>query len=82
MLDKFRRNAAQEAFENENCGQFYRIFPSDDKLRQQKYTTWMTYAFLIFQSDVKISVPKDIDNIYNHTLQVCVKKIIDGFTIF
>lgn len=69
LLDKFRRNAAQEAFENENCGQFYRIFPSDDKLRQQKYTTWMTYAFLIFQSDVKISVPKDIDNIYNHTLQ-------------
>ncbi|XP_014785724.1 tubulin polyglutamylase TTLL7 [Octopus bimaculoides] len=58
LLNRLQTNASQEIYENENCGGFFRIFPSDDKLQQQKYSTWMAYAFSVFKNDIKSSMTK------------------------
>ncbi|GAB1606285.1 tubulin polyglutamylase TTLL7-like, partial [Argonauta hians] len=59
LLHRLQTNASQEIYENENCGGYYRIFPSDDKLQQQKYSTWMAYAFSVFKNDIKSTFAKN-----------------------
>ncbi|XP_064626270.1 tubulin polyglutamylase TTLL7-like isoform X2 [Lineus longissimus] len=69
LLMKVRRGAAREEYENRNSGRYQRIFPPDDKFKQEKYSTLLNDAFSIFLSGRSGSLQKEIATTYNQKLR-------------
>jgi tubulin polyglutamylase TTLL7 len=67
---KVRRGAAREEHENRNSGRYQRIFPPDDKFKQEKYSALLNDAFSIFLSGRSGSLQKEIQMTYNQKLRV------------
>ena len=72
MLARVRKATAREDFENRNAGRYRRIFPADDKAKQQKYITLMSSIFGIFMSGRAPAMQKEIQKVYNNQLRVNV----------
>lgn len=66
LLARVRRMALREDFEIRNCGHFKRIFPSDDRLRQERYCKLMSSAFSVFLAGRGTSMQKEIQVNYNN----------------
>ena len=64
--------ALREDFEIRNCGRFKRIFPSDDRLRQDRYCKIMSSAFSVFLAGRGTSMQKEIQVNYNNKYRVSV----------
>lgn len=69
LLVRVRRDASREDFENRNCGRFQRIFPPEDKFRQEKYAGLMSAAFSLFLSSRSGTLQREIELTYNNKLQ-------------
>ncbi|XP_048759052.1 tubulin polyglutamylase TTLL7-like [Ostrea edulis] len=65
-LARVRKATAREDFENRNAGRFRRIFPSEDKLKQQKYVNIMSSIFGIVMSGRAPAMQKEIQKVYNN----------------
>lgn len=70
LLARVRKATAREDFENRNAGRYKRIFPSDDKAKQQKYISLMSSVFGIFMSGRAPAMQKEIQKVYNNQLRV------------
>ncbi|XP_022315097.2 tubulin polyglutamylase TTLL7-like [Crassostrea virginica] len=66
QLARVRKATAREDFENRNAGRFRRIFPSEDKLKQQKYVNIMSSIFGIVMSGRAPAMQKEIQKVYNN----------------
>ena len=62
--------ADKEDYENRNCGRFRRIFPSDDKVRQDRYCKILNNAFSCFLAGRGASMQKEIQVYYNNKYKV------------
>jgi len=65
-----RKDAIREEFENKHCGHFKRIFPPQDKFRQEKYMMLLSDAYGIFLSGRASSLQQEIKKTYNSMLRV------------
>lgn len=72
MLARLRKLAAREDFENRNSGHFHRIFPSDDRMKQDHYVNLMVSVFNIFMSGRAPAMQKEIQKIYSNKLRVSI----------
>ena len=70
QLARVRKATAREDFENRNAGRFRRIFPSEDKLKQQKYVNIMSSIFGIVMSGRAPAMQKEIQKVYNNQFRV------------
>lgn len=80
-LARVRKATAREDFENRNAGRFRRIFPSEDKLKQQKYVNIMSSIFGIVMSGRAPAMQKEIQKVYNNQWRVSLASVII-FTIY
>ncbi|XP_071117315.1 tubulin polyglutamylase TTLL7-like isoform X1 [Haliotis cracherodii] len=69
LLSRIRRAATREEYENRNCGRFRRIFPSDDRARQEKYCSLLSSCFTVFLAGRGSSMQKEIQTTYNNRLR-------------
>ncbi|KAK6178634.1 hypothetical protein SNE40_011164 [Patella caerulea] len=69
QLNRVRKATAREDYENRNLGRFRRIFPSDDKIRQEKYCNLLMTAFSVILSGRGAAMQKEILQTYNNRLQ-------------
>ena len=70
MLLRMRKDAIREEFENRHCGHFKRIFPPQDKFRQERYTKLLSDAYGLFLSGRASSLQQEIKRTYNNLLRV------------
>lgn len=70
QLARVRKATAREDFENRNAGRFRRIFPSEDKLKQQKYVNIMSSIFGVVMSGRAPAMQKEIQKVYNNQWRV------------
>lgn len=83
QLARVRKATAREDFENRNAGRFRRIFPSEDKLKQQKYVNIMSSIFGVVMSGRAPAMQKEIQKVYNNQWRVSPKHSNQGpLTIF
>lgn len=75
LLNRIRKDASREDFENRNSGRFRRIFPPDDKYSQEKYATLLSDAFNTFLSGRATSLQKEIARTYNNKLRVRCSRV-------
>ncbi|XP_041358202.1 tubulin polyglutamylase TTLL7-like isoform X2 [Gigantopelta aegis] len=66
LLSRVRKTAAREEFENKNCGRFRRIFPCEDKARQEKYCSLLSSSFSVFMGGRGTTMQKEIQITYNN----------------
>ncbi|KAK3777662.1 hypothetical protein RRG08_021773 [Elysia crispata] len=66
LLARVRKMALREDFEIRNCGRFKRIFPSDDRMRQDRYCKIMSSAFSVFLAGRGTSMQREIQVNYNN----------------
>ncbi|GFN85470.1 tubulin polyglutamylase ttll7 [Plakobranchus ocellatus] len=66
LLARVRKMALREDFEIRNCGRFKRIFPSDDRTRQDRYCKIMSSAFSVFLAGRGTSMQREIQVNYNN----------------
>lgn len=69
MLARIKKQVSREDFENRNMGRFRRIFPTEDKARQEKYVNLMSSIFNIFMSGRAPAMQKEIQRIYKNPLK-------------
>lgn len=70
LLARVRKAGWREEFENKNRGRFLRIFPTDDKIRQERYIQLLQVAYSSFMSGRAPSMHKEIQLVYNNKLKV------------
>lgn len=70
MLARVKKAYSREEYENRNRGRFIRIFPSDDKTKQERYIHLLEAAYSTFMSGRATSMHKEIQLIYNNKLKV------------
>lgn len=70
LLSRVKKAGTREEYENRNRGRFIRIFPSDDKVRQEKYIQLLEAAYSTFMAGRASSMHKEIQLIYNNKLKV------------
>ena len=70
MLTRVKRAGTREEYENRNRGRFIRIFPSDDRAKQERYISLLEKAYTTFMSARATSMHKEIQLIYNNKLRV------------
>ena len=70
QLARLRKEAQTEEYENRHADRFRRIFPIEDKLRQQGYTDLLVGAFSTFMDGRAGSLHRDIQNQYKNPLRV------------
>ena len=70
LLARVRKAGWREEFENRNKGRFIRIFPTDDRIRQERYIQLLSTAYTTFMSGRAPSMHKEIQLIYNNKLKV------------
>ncbi|XP_032217762.1 tubulin polyglutamylase TTLL7 [Nematostella vectensis] len=58
-LNQLRRESAREEFENINMGNFRRVYPPDDRAKNEKYTGLLADAFKLFLSGRAAALQKD-----------------------
>ncbi|XP_005098301.1 tubulin polyglutamylase TTLL7 [Aplysia californica] len=66
LLNRIRKMADKEDYENRNCGRFRRIFPSEDRVRQDRYCRILSTAFSVFLAGRSNSMQKEIQVNYNN----------------
>ncbi|XP_059175710.1 tubulin polyglutamylase TTLL7-like [Physella acuta] len=66
LLNRLRKMTAKEDFERRHSGQFKKIFPSDDKAKQERYCNIMAQTFSTFLSRRGVSMQKEIEVYYNN----------------
>ncbi|CAL1536025.1 unnamed protein product [Lymnaea stagnalis] len=66
LLTRLRKIAAKEDFERRHSGQFRKIFPSDDPVKQERYCNIMTQTFSLFLTGRGASMQKEIQVNYNN----------------
>jgi tubulin polyglutamylase TTLL7 len=69
-LARVKKAGAREEYENRNRGRFIRIFPCEDKPKQEKYIHLLEAAYTTFMSGRATSMHKEIQLIYNNKLKV------------
>ena len=70
LLARMKKAGIREEFENRNRGRFIRIFPSDDRARQERYIHLLELAYTTFMSGRASSMHKEIQLVYNNKLRV------------
>ena len=65
-----RKAGFREEYENRNKGRFIRIFPTDDKIRQDRYIQLLQMAYTTFMAGRAPSMHKEIQITYNNKLKV------------
>ena len=70
LLARVRKAGWREEFENRNKGRFIRIFPTDDRIRQERYIQLLQTAYTTFMSGRAPSMHKEIQLVYNNKLKV------------
>ena len=70
MLARIKKQVMREDYENRNMGRYRRIFPTDDKARQEKYIRLMSSIFNVFMSGRAPAMQKEIQRIYKNPLKV------------
>lgn len=70
MLQRIRKAGTREEYENRNRGRFIRIFPTEDRLRQERYIHLLESAYSTFMSGRAPSMHKEIQLMYNNKLKV------------
>ncbi|EUB60003.1 Tubulin polyglutamylase TTLL7 [Echinococcus granulosus] len=69
-LGKMHREADLECFENSNCGNWRRVYPTMDKTLEQRYTTLMVNVFTEFNK----GRPGDVDRVIPASLSESQKE--------
>ncbi|KAL4235786.1 Tubulin polyglutamylase ttll7 [Mactra antiquata] len=69
MLARVKKAYLREEYENRNRGRFIRIFPSDDKAKQERYIHLLEAAYSTFMAGRATSMHKEIQLIYNNKLK-------------
>ena len=70
LLARVRKAGFREEYENRNKGRFIRIFPTDDKIRQDRYIQLLQVAYTTFMAGRAPSMHKEIQITYNNKLKV------------
>jgi len=70
MLQRVRKHGIREEYENRNRGRYIRIFPTDDRLKQDKYIRLLETAYTTFMGGRASSMHKEIQLMYNNKLKV------------
>jgi len=65
-----KKSSIREDFENRNSNRFRRIFPVEDRGRQEKYINLLTQTFNIFMSGRAPAMAKEIQRMYSNKLRV------------
>lgn len=68
-LARIKKQVMREDYENRNMGRFRRIFPTEDKARQEKYIRLMSSIFNVFMSGRAPAMQKEIQRIYKNPLK-------------
>ncbi|XP_063414060.1 tubulin polyglutamylase TTLL7-like isoform X1 [Mytilus trossulus] len=69
LLARIKKQSLREDYDNRNMGKFRRIFPTEDKARQEKYVRLMSSIFNIFMSGRAPAMQKEIQRIYKNPLR-------------
>ncbi|WAR24816.1 TTLL7-like protein [Mya arenaria] len=69
LLQRVKKAGTREDYENRNRGRFIRIFPTDDKARQDSYVKLLEAAYTTFMSGRAPSMHKEIQLMYNNKLK-------------
>lgn len=69
MLARIKKQVMREDYENRNMGRFRKIFPTEDKARQEKYIRLMSSIFNVFMSGRAPAMQKEIQRIYKNPLK-------------
>lgn len=69
LLARVRKAGWREEFENRNKGRFIRIFPTDEKIKQERYIQLLQVAYSTFMSGRAPSMHKEIQLVYNNKLK-------------
>ncbi|KAH3693719.1 hypothetical protein DPMN_081159 [Dreissena polymorpha] len=69
LLQRVKKAGVREEYENRNRGRFIRIFPTDDKARQERYIHLLETAFTTFMAGRAPSMHKEIQLSYNNKLK-------------
>ena len=65
ILNRIRREAAREEYENRHSNRFRRIFPPDDKFRRERYAALLNESFKTFLAGRSSSLQKEIEEQYS-----------------
>ncbi|XP_074640830.1 tubulin polyglutamylase TTLL7-like isoform X3 [Tubulanus polymorphus] len=69
LLGRIRRETAREDYENRNIGRFRRIFPPEDKFKQERFAHLINEAFSLFLSGRSGALQKEITMTYSNRLR-------------
>lgn len=69
LLAMVKKAGSREEYENRNRGRFIRIFPSEDRTRQERYIHLLESAYTTFMSGRAASMHKEIQLVYNNKLK-------------
>ena len=73
ILNRIRREAAREEYENRHCNRFRRIFPPDDKFRRERYAALLNESFKTFLAGRSSSLQKEIEEQYSQRYRVSTR---------